>query len=298
MKAVRVSRRRRQRYRNMVDKKADGGEVPIQGMRAAGCWYFGRKKGCNRGDACPFVHEQLREKRVCFFFNSVKGCRRGENCPFVHDVKLKGTCPFGRKCTRLGCRLKHFQEAGGSALDERVYALEKGREDIVGYVDGRVDGVKAFVDAQIKSIRDDYEARFETLIRSVYDQLDERFKKVAVKLAVVKKHVKRVECDVDVNSTALGTGHGPCSDYSACMFHADGDYTWTDRCKTEIGFLWDSVRELQALSDPAEGSSDDADVAPAVSAPNEPAPVASAVATPAKPAPADPVANPIGFFVG
>ena len=94
----------------------------LKQVKVGKCWFFGRKSGCKRGDACQFEHVQ--ERRVCYFFNSAKGCRRGDQCTFVHDKKLKGTCPFGKSCSRAGCRLKHFVDDDGPQLRAKVAALE------------------------------------------------------------------------------------------------------------------------------------------------------------------------------
>ena len=94
----------------------DGAQIRKRGK----CWFYGRKIGCRRGDACPFEH--VTQKRVCFFFNSTKGCRRGDDCKFVHDVSLKKKCQF-RRGRAPRCELQHCYGDGLHRLQQEVARL-------------------------------------------------------------------------------------------------------------------------------------------------------------------------------
>jgi hypothetical protein len=94
------------------------------------CLYFSRPQGCNKGDACDFLHEAPRHTqrrrgeggqqpnenyrtRPCKFFSTPEGCRNGKSCNFIHDTGVAAAAPAAslyrtKQCkyfgTEAGCR--------------------------------------------------------------------------------------------------------------------------------------------------------------------------------------------------
>jgi len=49
------------------------------------CHFFNSKEGCKAGDACGFIHKEIKPgQTVCHFYGTEKGCM-AENCGFLHQ---------------------------------------------------------------------------------------------------------------------------------------------------------------------------------------------------------------------
>ena len=105
------------------------------GQQAAApiCDYFFSRRGCSKGNACPFSHtsppppaygayghpqqqqsvdQSRKPPKVCAFYNTEKGCVKGRQCDFLH-VEDK-VCDFylsERGCKKgQHCNFKHVKD--------------------------------------------------------------------------------------------------------------------------------------------------------------------------------------------
>ena len=70
-------------------------DEPVEKTRV--CKYVVTRRGCDKGDACTFIHP------VCAFFASEQGCTAGDKCQFQHD---KNNLPVAalKNCPNKGCQ--------------------------------------------------------------------------------------------------------------------------------------------------------------------------------------------------
>ena len=121
-----------------------GGRVSALGAQTAPmCDYFFSRRGCSKGNACPFSHTapgpvsygggygqqqggagadaSRRAVRVCAFYATEKGCVKGRQCDFLH-VEDK-VCDFylsKRGCKKgQHCNFKHVKDEQPAA--EQAY---------------------------------------------------------------------------------------------------------------------------------------------------------------------------------
>jgi len=74
-------------------------------------------------------------QKLCFFFNAKVGCRNGSPCPFVNDRSQKDVCPYGNKCRKKNCKLKHRQscQKEDSKLKQSQELISKLRDRLKFY---------------------------------------------------------------------------------------------------------------------------------------------------------------------
>ena len=118
-----------------------GATAMMGGQQAPICDYFFSRRGCSKGNACPFSHTApqpasyggynqqhsaaadmaKKQPKVCAFYNTEKGCVKGRQCDFLH-VEDK-VCDFylsERGCKKgQQCNFKHVKDDQTAA--EAVY---------------------------------------------------------------------------------------------------------------------------------------------------------------------------------